>query len=154
MLTNRRMIVHLDGKESRWRKSNNGLPEGSVLAPLLFNLYGHDMPKTKCNRFQYADDTALACQDKDISNFEKRLEEDLETLKLYFKKWRLKLNPQKIESIIYHLNNRQASTTMNITFDGRGTAQTYTKISWYYSRPIFNIQATHRKVSTKNQNKE
>jgi len=76
------------------------------------------LPKTKFNKFQYADDTALACQDKDISNCEKTLEEDLETLKRYFKKWRLKPNPQKTESIIFHLNNRQASTTMNITFDG------------------------------------
>lgn len=38
---------------------NNGLPQGSVLAPLLFNLYVHDMPKTKSYKFQYADDTAL-----------------------------------------------------------------------------------------------
>lgn len=84
--------------------------QGSILTPLLFNLYVHDMPKTKSNKFQYADDTALACQDKDISNCEKTLEEDRETLNLYFKKWGLKPNHQKSESIIIHLNNRQAST--------------------------------------------
>jgi len=93
-------------------------PKATVLAPLLFNLYFHDMPKTKSNKFQYADDTALAYQYKDISNCEKTLEEDLETLNLYFKKWSLKPNLQKTESIIFHVNNRQASTTMNITFGG------------------------------------
>jgi len=82
MLTNKQMIVHLNGKESTRRKLNNGLPQGSILAPLLFNLYVHDMAKTKSNKFQY---TALAYQDKDISNCEKTLEEDLETLNLYFK---------------------------------------------------------------------
>lgn len=56
---------------------NNGLPQGSVLAPLLFNLYVHDMSKTKSNKFQYADNTVLAYQDKDISNYEETpLEED------------------------------------------------------------------------------
>lgn len=67
MLTNRRNIVHLNGKKSRWRKLNNGLLQSSILAPLLFNLYVHGhMPKTKSNKFQYDDDTALAYQDKDI----------------------------------------------------------------------------------------
>lgn len=72
---------------------NNGLSQASVLASLLFNLYVNDMPKTKFNKFQYADDSALAYQDKDIANCKEILEEDLVTLRLYFKKWKLKPNP-------------------------------------------------------------
>lgn len=86
MLINRRMTVHLDQKKNRQKKMNNGLPQASVLASLLFNLYVNDMPKTKFNKFQYADDSALAYQDKNISNFKETLEEDLMTLRLYFKK--------------------------------------------------------------------
>lgn len=60
MLTNRLLRVFLDSKGSRWRKMNDGLPQGSVLAPTLFNLYMSDLPKTEGIIFQFADDIAIA----------------------------------------------------------------------------------------------
>ena len=39
MLENRRFFVVLNGKKSRWRRQRNGLPQGNVLAPMLFNTY-------------------------------------------------------------------------------------------------------------------
>ena len=56
MLSNRLFQVELDGSKSKWKRLNNGLPQGSVLAPTLFNLYLYDLPETRCKKFLFADD--------------------------------------------------------------------------------------------------
>ena len=74
LLTNRRFLVEMNGHRSRWRNQRNGLPQGSVLAPILFNIYTNDQPKPfGVRRFIYADDLCLATQSKEILMIEKTL---------------------------------------------------------------------------------
>jgi len=46
LLRNWRFRVHMGDKTSAWRTQKNGLPQSSVLAPTLFNLYTNDLPVT------------------------------------------------------------------------------------------------------------
>jgi hypothetical protein len=61
MLSNRYFQVFPGDKSIRWRRLNNGLPQGSVLAPILFNLYMSDIQITVSKQFQYADNIAFVC---------------------------------------------------------------------------------------------
>lgn len=118
ILSNTRFEVHLDGKKSLTSILNNGLPQGSVLAPLLFNLYMSDLPETITRKFCYTDDMALAAQHRDFESCEETLNKDLSTLDNYLKSWRLIPNPTKTEITIFHLNNRRINQEINVTFAG------------------------------------
>ena len=48
-----------DGQKSRSFTLKNGVAQGSVLAPTLYNFYTADFPKTSGNCFMYADDVAI-----------------------------------------------------------------------------------------------
>ena len=48
-----------DSKQSKLRRLKNGIPQGSVLAPLLFNINTYDLPSMISRKFAYADDLAL-----------------------------------------------------------------------------------------------
>ena len=107
-----------NGQRSKRRRLRNGLPQGSVLAPTLFNIYTADMPVGECSQYTYADDTAIGFGDKAFSVVENALEKDLSLLSRYFHKWHLKLSLPKTVCSVFHLANRCANTTLNITLDG------------------------------------
>lgn len=60
LLSDRSFHVYMIAKKSRIRKQNNGLPQGSVLAPLLFNVEMADMPNIGSKKFAYSNDEAIA----------------------------------------------------------------------------------------------
>ena len=52
-------LITGNGQRSRLRRLENGVPQGSVLAPLLFNIYTYDLPATISRKYAYADDLTI-----------------------------------------------------------------------------------------------
>ena len=78
-LHNRKQRVVLNGQTSDWRKINSGVPQGSVLEPLLFLIFINDLPDVITSICKiYADDTFLFSKVYDIDISAKELNSELE----------------------------------------------------------------------------
>jgi hypothetical protein len=119
MISNRSFVLQAGDDISRLRRLKNGLPQGSVLAPILFNIYTYDLPETKARKYVYADDICLGVRGKKAEEIASTLTTDMDVLFSYFKNWRLILSEAKTVSAFFHLNTRQASQQLVVSVGGR-----------------------------------
>ena len=89
------MRVILNSSSSTWKEVISGVPQGSVLGPLLFLIYVNDLPEwIKTNIRMFADDTKIwtrIAADTDAES----LQRDLNSLGSWSEKWLLRFNPDK-----------------------------------------------------------
>ena len=121
MLSNRSFVVHTSyGQRSRLRTMKNGVPQGSVLSPMLFNIYISDLPETTSRKYGYADDLAILLRRPSWKETEEGLNKDMTILVDYLRKWRLQLSIGKTVSAAYHLlNNSEAKRELDVFVDNK-----------------------------------
>ena len=94
-ITGRKHKACVNGIASTLPEVTNGIPQGSVLRPVLFVLYINDHPAVVKNEvYPFADDTKIYCDTADPTNMVS-LEEDLNSLKEWSDKWQLAFHPDK-----------------------------------------------------------
>lgn len=103
-LTGRSQTVVVDGSLSEPLPVNIGVPQGSILGPLLFLLFLNDLPTVaeSCDTNMFADDTEIdsAAKPDQVIELETNLNSDLNRFKSYFDVNRLSLNVPKCEFML------------------------------------------------------
>ena len=98
-LDNRTQSVLLNGTSSEAIPVPSGVPQGSVLGPLLFLAYINDLPENVNSKVRlFADDTAIYMSLTSL-NQSATLQNDLNTLELWEKNWDMEFNPSKCQVI-------------------------------------------------------
>lgn len=104
-LRNRFQAVEYEGRLSGWLPINRGVPQGSMLSPLLYNTYVFDLHSINlsCSRHLYADDTQyyLSFTPEEGRQAVSAINFDLELLTNYSKGHCLELNPNKSVGIVF-----------------------------------------------------
>ena len=82
---------------------SSGVPQGSILGPLLFTCYTNDMPAycTHMTPFIYADDTALLVKGTEIETINQKLQDNFNILESWFQVNKLSLNVKKTRAVLF-----------------------------------------------------
>lgn len=101
-LKDRFYYVQLFDSKSSLYNIPAGLPQGSALSPLLYNVYITDLKATNgCNLTQFADDTSTYFSHKSPKMITRKLESSVKSINTYFERWKIKLNEGKTEAIYF-----------------------------------------------------
>lgn len=103
-VTNRKSFVSFQQANSETFTVPAGVPQGSILAPFLFNVFVSDIKSPKKSELSmFADDTAVSCSAswKNIKTIKRTLENALVKLNSYFNSWKIRINESKTEFIIF-----------------------------------------------------
>ena len=93
-LSDRKQRVLLNGQTSEWRNVTAGVPQGSILGPLLFLIYINDLSGDLSSKAKlFADDTSLFSVTHDITTSANELNNDLKKISDWAFQWKMSFNP-------------------------------------------------------------
>ena len=107
-LTNWKQRVMVRGSYSDWSPVTSGVPQGSVLGPVMFLIYVNEIPGIITSTAKlFADDTKIYRQINNIDD-SIALQIDLTTLDLWADRWQMKFNSTKVKSWELHITETKS----------------------------------------------
>ena len=121
-MSNRKQYVKYNVNESGFKEIKTGVPQGSILGPLLFSIYINDL-STISNTFKfimYADDTTISFNTEDFpkDNLAKHITTELDKVYVWLKHNKLSLNAKKTKCMTFHTCQKKIEL-LQLSIDGK-----------------------------------
>lgn len=106
-LSHRKFKVSIKNFESLLFYISAGVPQGSLIGPILYSVYTSDLPPLPdgCFLSLFADDTAILCKGRATITAKNKLQQCLDLLSDYSIKWKIKINASKTNAILFPYKN-------------------------------------------------
>lgn len=123
-LKDRKLIVRINGKTSNEYNVTSGIPQGSVLGPLIFLMFINDLPDhiRDGTAFMFADDTSIIISSPDTKEINDKVNSVLNQFNEYCYKNRLIVNYPKTVAIEFHRYSRPKAVNSNIHINSQTIA--------------------------------
>ena len=120
-LSERQQYVSVNGNTYDQLEISCGVPQGSVLGPLLFLIYINDLPNVSkfLPFFLFADDTNIYFKSHDLTRLQKIMNRELKKVKKWLDANRLALNIDKTNFVVFHPPRIKIPEHVLIRFDGK-----------------------------------
>ena len=120
-LSNRTQFVNINNTHSTLKNISHGVPQGSVLGPLLFIIFINDLHKAikYSNVHHFADDTNLLYINKSVKKVNMYINHDLQLLCHWLRANKLSFNADKTEIVIFRSKMNKITKHLNFRISGQ-----------------------------------
>jgi hypothetical protein len=109
-LENRQFQVSYGDARTPWCKAEAGVPQGSVLGPLLYVLYTADMPSSaNVDNLVFADDTAILATAEKLIDATDAVQRHAEKLWKWTRRWKIQINAAKSSHLVFSLRHQNVA---------------------------------------------